>query len=355
MSGAVGTRHPSWSWKTTGPRMPCGRCGFGSAAGGYHQHMASADSRLTFAVTGPTGTFGFGLMPLLQEDSRISRIIGIARRPFEPAEHGWTKMEYRQGDVRNPKALENAFQGADVVIHLAFMITGTSTRQATREINIDGTLNAFRAAAAAGASRFVYASSVAAYGFHRDNPIGMTEDWPVRPATRLFYAQEKAELEQLLQAESIAYPTLDLYLLRPPVVLGPHAVGAKDALPGSSASCRYRCPPASCNRPPERHRHCRRCRSPRRPWSGSRRPATLPSWMPARRSGSWAGSPATQAWRRCERPSRDELLITKDVWFTAAQVALVFMIMRVTGARPSTVAAPTCTSAGSRCLIQTEL
>ena len=215
--------------------MPCGRCGFVSAAGGYHQHMASADSSLTVAVTGPTGTFGFGLMPLLQEDSRISRIIGIARRPFEPAEHGWTKMEYRQGDVRNPKALENAFQGADVVIHLAFMITGTSTRQATREINIDGTLNAFRAAAAAGASRFVYASSVAAYGFHRDNPIGMTEDWPVRPATRLFYAQEKAELEQLLQAESIAYPTLDLYLLRPPVVLGPHAVGAKDVLPGPLA------------------------------------------------------------------------------------------------------------------------
>ena len=89
-----------------------------------------------------------------------------------------------------------------------------------------------RAAREAGAARFVYASSVAAYGFHRDNPVGMTEDWPVRPAAHLFYAQEKAELEQLLAEESTRHPSLDLYLVRPPIVLGPHAVGAKNSLPG---------------------------------------------------------------------------------------------------------------------------
>jgi len=198
--------------------------------------MMAAEPGLTVAVTGPTGTFGFGLVPLLQADDRISRMVGIARRPFDPAAHGWTKMEYRQGDVRDPGILEAAFHGVDVVIHLAFMITGRSTRQSAREINIDGTLNAFRAAAAAGVHRFVYASSVAAYGFHRDNPIGMTEQWPVRPATRLFYAQEKAELEQLLQAAAQADGAPDLYLLRPPIVLGPHAVGAKDLLPGPLAS-----------------------------------------------------------------------------------------------------------------------
>jgi len=80
----------------------------------------------------------------------------------------------------------------------------------------------------------------------------MTEEWPVRPAARLFYAQEKAELERLLRAEATrtetagaeeggpganraASPGPDLYLLRPPVVLGPHAVGAKDLLPGPLA------------------------------------------------------------------------------------------------------------------------
>jgi len=190
-----------------------------------------AERALTVAVTGPTGTFGFGLMPLLEGDDRIARIVGIARRPFSPAAHGWTKMEYRQGDVRNRAALESAFAEADAVVHLAFMITGTTSRDATRAINVDGTVNAFRAAATAGARRFVYASSVAAYGFHPDNPEGMTEDWPVRPASRLFYAQEKAEIEQLLADEAKAHSELDLYVLRPPIVLGPHAVGGKQLLP----------------------------------------------------------------------------------------------------------------------------
>jgi nucleoside-diphosphate-sugar epimerase len=197
---------------------------------------------LTVAVTGPTGTFGFGLMPLLQADERIARIIGIARRPFDPAGYGWTKMEYRRGDVRDPAALREAFETADVVVHLAFLITGAAPADQIRAVNVEGTLNAFRAAAAAGARRFVYASSVAAYGFHRDNPVGMTEDWPVRPAARLFYAMEKAELEHLLQAEAASAGTASgqasapaLYLLRPPVVLGPHALGAKDLLPGPLA------------------------------------------------------------------------------------------------------------------------
>ena len=199
-----------------------------------------SEGALTVAVTGPTGTFGFGLIPLLQADDRIARIIGIARRPFDPAEHEWTKLEYRQGDVRDPHVLREAFEGADAVVHLAFMITGTASRETIRAINVGGTLNAFGAAAAAGAKRFVYASSVAAYGFHEDNPIGMTEDWPTRPASRLFYAQEKAELERLLHEQADAHPEVELYLLRPPIVLGPHAVGAKDTLPEPLASLTQR-------------------------------------------------------------------------------------------------------------------
>jgi nucleoside-diphosphate-sugar epimerase len=175
-------------------------------------------------------------MPLLQADKRVTRVVGIARREFDPSSEGWSKMEYRRGDVREPDALEQAFRDADVVVHLAFMITGTASRETIRAINVEGTLNAFRAAAAAGARRFVYASSVAAYGFHSDNPVGMTEDWPVRPAARLFYAQEKAEIERLLTEESEAHPQLDLYLLRPPIVVGPHTVGAKDVMPAPVAA-----------------------------------------------------------------------------------------------------------------------
>jgi nucleoside-diphosphate-sugar epimerase len=229
---------------------------------------------LTVAVTGPTGTFGFGLMPLLQADDRIARVVGIARRPFDPAAHGWTKMEYHCGDVRDPGTLRDAFEQADVVVHLAFSITGTASRETIRAINVEGTLTASRAAAAPGPRRFVYTSSVAAYGFHPDNPIGMTEEWPVRPAARLFYAQQKAEIEHLLQAEAAALspgaagpaglagstgslgltgptgptgPTgstgPDLYLLRPSIVLGPHTAGGKDLLAGPVAwLARHRLP-----------------------------------------------------------------------------------------------------------------
>ncbi len=185
---------------------------------------------LTVAVTGPTGTFGSALMPLLQADDEVARVIGIARRQFDPEGRGWTKLEYRRGDVRRPEDLRAAFEGADVVVHLAFLILSGSA-STTRAINIEGTLNAFREAAAAGVRRFVYASSVSAYGFHADNPVGMTEDWPTRPADRLFYAQEKAELEQLLEREAAAHPEMELYLLRPPIVLGPDAIGGKASVP----------------------------------------------------------------------------------------------------------------------------
>jgi nucleoside-diphosphate-sugar epimerase len=190
--------------------------------------VPAPESDLVVAVTGPTGTFGFGLLPLLQADARIAHVAGIARRPFDPADHGWTKMAYRRGDVRDRASLEQAFRDADVVVHLAFLITGTASRATIRAVNVDGTLNAGRAAAAAGAKRFVFASSVAAYGFHADNPVGLTEEWPTRPAARLFYAREKAELEDLLGDEAARHAGLDLYMLRPSIVLGPHTVGGKD-------------------------------------------------------------------------------------------------------------------------------
>jgi nucleoside-diphosphate-sugar epimerase len=187
---------------------------------------------LPVAVTGPTGTFGHGLLPLLDGDDRIARVVGIARRPFDPAAHGWAKLAYRRGDVRDPETLAAAFRGAEVVVHLAFLVMGTASPATTRSINVDGSLNVLRAAAEAGVRRFVYASSVAAYGFHADNPPVITEDWPVRPAAHFFYAREKAEIERLLADEAADHPGLGLYVLRPSIVLGPHTIGAKELLPG---------------------------------------------------------------------------------------------------------------------------
>jgi nucleoside-diphosphate-sugar epimerase len=140
-------------------------------------------------------------------------------------------MTYERGDVRDPAALERALQGADVVVHLAFQIAGTGSPDEIRRINLDGTRNVVEAAVAAGVKRLVYASSVAAYGFHADNPVGIREDWPVRPARTLFYAQQKAELDAELQQLQQEHPDLDVYVLRPSIVVGPNTMGGKLELP----------------------------------------------------------------------------------------------------------------------------
>ncbi len=197
--------------------------------------VPGSERELTVAVTGPTGTLGLALIPLLQADDRVASIIGIARRPFDPAACGWTKMRYLRGDIRDPAALRAAFWDADVVVHLAFLLTGMAPREVIRSVNIGGTLDAVQAATAVGARRFVHASSIAAYGFHSDNPVPMTEEWPVRPDARLFYAEQKAEAEQLLRSAVARSPGPALYLPRLATVVGPHIVGAKVRIPGSLA------------------------------------------------------------------------------------------------------------------------
>jgi nucleoside-diphosphate-sugar epimerase len=188
-----------------------------------------ADKLLRVAVTGPTGTFGFGLIPILEADDRIGDIIGIARSPFDPAEHGWSKMTYRPGDVRNPIELAEAFDGADVVVHLAFAITGSPKDPTTYAINIDGTMNTFKAAAAAGAKRFVFASTISAVGFDPDMPYGVTEEWTPRPIKYFDYARQKADLERALTELEADNPGIDLYMLRTPGVMGPHLIGHKSS------------------------------------------------------------------------------------------------------------------------------
>jgi UDP-glucose 4-epimerase len=48
------------------------------------------------AVTGPTGEIGIAAATALERDPAVERIIGMARRPFDPSTYGWTKTTYRQ-------------------------------------------------------------------------------------------------------------------------------------------------------------------------------------------------------------------------------------------------------------------
>ena len=77
--------------------------------------MASSRG-LTVAVTGPTGDIGKPLIRALEKSPDVKRVVGMARRPFDPAEEGWKKTEYRRGDVLDRAALEDLFADADVVV-----------------------------------------------------------------------------------------------------------------------------------------------------------------------------------------------------------------------------------------------
>jgi len=184
---------------------------------------------LTVTVTGPTGDLGIAIVEALERSRGVKRIVGMARRPFDPKDAGWKKTEYRQGDVRDADSARDAVKGADVVVHLAFAILTAS--DATRQINIDGSRNVFEAAVAAGAERLCYASSVAAYGFHQDNPDWLTEKVPARGTKQHFYSQQKAEVEGVLDEVLENRRRTSAYVFRPCIVAGPRAQTMLDEIP----------------------------------------------------------------------------------------------------------------------------
>jgi nucleoside-diphosphate-sugar epimerase len=151
----------------------------------------------------------------------------MARRPFNPAELGLTKTEYRQGDILEPDSITALVDGADVLVHLAFMILGGHDE--TRRINLEGTRNVFEAAVSSGVKRFVYTSSVAAYGFHDENPQPLTEEVAPKGTEEFYYSAQKAELERQLH-RMVDGSDVEAYVFRPCVVAGRDALTLVDAM-----------------------------------------------------------------------------------------------------------------------------
>jgi nucleoside-diphosphate-sugar epimerase len=180
-------------------------------------------------VTGPTGDLGIALVDALERSRKVKKIVGMSRRPFDPRDQGWKKTEYRQGDVQDKASVRDAVKGADVVVHLAFAILSAS--DATRAINIDGSRNVFEAAVQTGAERICYASSVAAYGFHDDNPDWLTEDIEPRGTREHFYSQQKAEVESVLAHTLLRTSTTHAWVFRPCIVAGPKAQTLLEEMP----------------------------------------------------------------------------------------------------------------------------
>jgi UDP-glucose 4-epimerase len=184
---------------------------------------------LTVAVTGPTGDLGIALVSSLDRSRRVRRIVGMARREFDPAAQGWKKVEYRRGDVQDRASVRDAVKGADVVVHLAFAIVGAGSQ--SHAINVEGSRNVFEAALEAGAERICYASSVAAYGFHSDNPDWLTEDVPPRGTPEHYYSQQKAEVEGILAQALLKTARTSAYVFRPCIVAGPRAQTLLEQIP----------------------------------------------------------------------------------------------------------------------------
>ncbi len=185
----------------------------------------------TVAVTGPTGDIGISAVGALDRHPDIDRVIGMARRPFDPSDQGWTKTEYRQGDILDRDAVDALVADADIVVHLAFIIMGS--REESARVNLAGTRNVFEATVAAQRPRrLVYTSSVAAYGYHSDNPVPITEDVPTRGSPEHYYSEQKAACEATL-AEVTSGTTLEVFILRPCIVAGPKAHALAEAMPWS--------------------------------------------------------------------------------------------------------------------------
>ena len=184
--------------------------------------------QLTVAVTGPTGDIGRSLLRALDRSDEIKTVNAMARRPFDPEAEGLRKTRYRQGDVLDRDSVDRLVADADVVVHLAFLIVGGLAE--TERINLEGSRNVFEATVAANAKRLVYASSVAAYGFHADNPEWLTEDVPPRGTDRHYYSRQKAKLEGVL--DEIAGGTgTAAYVFRPCIVAGEDALALLENIP----------------------------------------------------------------------------------------------------------------------------
>jgi UDP-glucose 4-epimerase len=164
-------------------------------------------------VTGATGNVGTSVLHALNDAQEVTEIAGIARR--RPA-MGVPKTVWVQQDVARDD-LHDTFEGADVVIHLAWAIQPSRDENTLRAINVAGSERVFRAVADSGVPSLIYASSVGAYGpGPKDRTVD--ESWPVTGIRSSFYSRHKALVEDLLDEVEEANPGMRVVRLRPALI-----------------------------------------------------------------------------------------------------------------------------------------
>lgn len=175
--------------------------------------------RQLVVVTGGSGYVGVNLVPdLLARGDRV-RVVDQRLHPLIPAD----LVDFVRADVRDPRAMRDALKGADVVYHLAAVISVVGGLRGTVcDVNVRGTATVASAARAAGVSRLIYCGSV--HAFDTDAPGPLTERSPRATRSSLpVYDRSKAAAEMVLQREIGL--GLDAVLLNPTGILGPRDPG----------------------------------------------------------------------------------------------------------------------------------
>jgi nucleoside-diphosphate-sugar epimerase len=167
-------------------------------------------------VTGGSGQLGTCVLRKLAGDRSVRSLVSLDVRPPCVAS---AKLESRQVDVRDAD-LPRHFQGADAVVHLAFLVTERADRSAFWEINVGGSKNVFEAAASAGVPTIAYASSVAAYGALPDHPRPLREDAQRRHDPSFPYALCKFEVEEFLDGFEASHRDIAISRMRPAILAG---------------------------------------------------------------------------------------------------------------------------------------
>jgi len=171
------------------------------------------------ALTGATGFIGRHLLKELPKCGYRVRV--LLRRPtMLPPEASGAVV----GDLAAPRNMSNALAGVHAVIHSAGLAHGMSglPEDDYRAINTEATVALARAAARAGARRFVFLSSIRAQSGPTAQEV-LTEDLEPRPTDA--YGRSKLDAER-----GLAEVGIDWVALRPVLVYGPGVKGNMAAL-----------------------------------------------------------------------------------------------------------------------------
>ncbi|MFI7633798.1 NAD-dependent epimerase/dehydratase family protein [Nonomuraea sp. NPDC049400] len=161
-------------------------------------------------VVGATGNVGTSVVRALATDGGVTSIVGVARRL-----PGWRidRTDWRQADVATAD-LTRIFDGADVVVHLAWLFQPTRHPATTWRANVLGSMRVFRAVAEASVPALVHASSVGAYSpGPKDRPVD--ENWPTHGWPGAAYGREKAYVERVLDVFEHDHPSIRVVRMRP--------------------------------------------------------------------------------------------------------------------------------------------